>query len=549
MGEGRVLIADNGSVTSESPSEKILSREGLLERRAAARSAGRLVVQCHGCFDLVHPGHVRHLQHAARQGDVLLVTVTADAGVGKGAGRPLFPASLRAENLAALDCVDWVYVNPEPTAEALLETVRPDVYIKGREYETNRDPRFCAEREAVERHGGRVVFSSGDIVFSSTALIAELERRADPYRERLAHLAAAGELDTGKLHGLVDGFSGRRVCVIGETILDTYVLCDRPDVASEGPMLSLRPLDHASYDGGAAMVARHIAAMGGEPVLVTALPRTAEAGRLRRRLEGAGVEVRWIDVAGPLLEKQRFLVGAQKVMKLDLVHPITLDATQQNELLTLAQSVSGVCEAAVFADFGQGLLSPGVLGGLTRIVRPRVGVLTGDVSGRRNALSRMRSLDLVCPTEHELREAMRDFDDSLNAVAWRCLRETCSRRLIVTLGADGLIAFDRVPDDEAGPPEAAWRTRVRGEHVPALGSHPVDTLGCGDALLAAATLSLAAGGSTTSAALLGSVAAAEEAGRLGNESVSAGDLRDGVVRSLGSRLAVASIGSGPRRAV
>jgi rfaE bifunctional protein nucleotidyltransferase chain/domain len=115
------------------------------------------VVQCHGCFDIVHPGHIRHLQHAARQGDLLLVTITADACVNKGDGRPLFNEELRAENLAALDCVDLVFVNPDPTAEKLLDEVRPDIFIKGREYESNKDPRFAAEREAVERHGGRVV--------------------------------------------------------------------------------------------------------------------------------------------------------------------------------------------------------------------------------------------------------------------------------------------------------------------------------------------------------------------------------------------------------
>jgi cytidyltransferase-like protein len=86
---------------------KVLSRDELCARREEARRLGRTVVQCHGCFDIVHPGHVRHLRHAAEQGDLLLVTITADAVMKKGEGRPLFPQELRAENLAALDCVDW----------------------------------------------------------------------------------------------------------------------------------------------------------------------------------------------------------------------------------------------------------------------------------------------------------------------------------------------------------------------------------------------------------------------------------------------------------
>src|SRR4051812_5195105 len=149
---------------------KIFSRPELLAFREEARQAGRAVVHCHGCFDIVHPGHIHHLQLAKSYGDLLIVSVSADSRVSKGINRPLIPEDLRAAGLAALECVDAVYVNDEPTAVELLEQLRPDVYVKGKEYEHNRDPRFLAEREAVTKHGGRVICSSGDVIFSSTAL-------------------------------------------------------------------------------------------------------------------------------------------------------------------------------------------------------------------------------------------------------------------------------------------------------------------------------------------------------------------------------------------
>ena len=156
-----------------SPSPKVCTLDQLLARRRSAALAGRTVVHCHGCFDIVHPGHISYLQFARSLGDELVVTVSADPHVaGKGVGRPLIPDDLRAASLAALECVDHVYVNPHPTAVEVLNALRPDVYVKGREYEANHDPRFLAERDTVVGHGGRVVFSSGDVVFSSTALIA-----------------------------------------------------------------------------------------------------------------------------------------------------------------------------------------------------------------------------------------------------------------------------------------------------------------------------------------------------------------------------------------
>jgi rfaE bifunctional protein kinase chain/domain/rfaE bifunctional protein nucleotidyltransferase chain/domain len=517
---------------------KILTKERLLELRAGARAQGRRVVQCHGCFDIVHPGHIRHLRHARAMGDILLVTITGDSEIKKGTGRPLIPQELRAENLAELDCVDWVYIEPTPTAAELLEDIGPDIYVKGKEYETSADPRFLAERAAVERHGGRVVFSSGDVVFSSTALIAALERSVDPFQGRLAHLLQTPELQGPELFGLVSRMRGQRVVVVGETIVDTYVLCDRPDIAGESPVMTLRPVERRHYDGGAAIIARHAAAMGARPVLVTALPDD-DAGRgVRQRLLAEGVEVVAVRSTAPLCEKQRFLVGAQKVMKVDICEPLTLDARQQDELVQLLASVSVGADAAIVADFGQGFFSPGSLKSVCNVLRQSARVLSGDVSGKRSNLRAMRRLDLVCPSEGELRAAYHQHDGTLPVVTWKLLEETQSQAALITMGAEGLIAFDRLPDAGESPKDA-FRTRLRGEHVPSLVPFAIDALGCGDSLLAAATLTLAVGGSLNAAAFLGAVAAGVQAQRVGNIPVSATDLRHGIVRVSSAQLAFA----------
>ena len=525
---------------SPRPADKILTRDDLLARRQALRAAGRRLVHCHGCFDIVHPGHVRHLRSARSLGDVLLVSITGDSGVSKGAARPLIPQELRAENLAELDCVDWVYIDPHPTAEPLLAAVQPDVYVKGREYEFNDDPRFRAERDTVERAGGRVVFTSGEVVFSSTALIEALSASADPFQSRLAQLAARPELDIDTLTGHMSGWRDKRLVVVGETIIDTYVFCDRPEVAGESPVMTLRPVERRTYDGGAAVIARHAAALGARPTLVTVLPRdNPTAQELRFRLEAEGVEVRAIDADAPIAEKQRFLVGAQKVMKLDLVPQPTLDARQHDALLNLAREAaadSGGCDGAIIADFGLGLLTPPMVRRLCRSLRPVAGVLAGDVSGRRHALRSMRRLDLACPSEAELRDAYALHDEGLSVVAWRLLQETRTRAAIVTMGPEGLIAFDRLTGAET-PGGDPYRPRVRGEHVPAMTPHAVDALGCGDALLTTATLALCAGAPLIGAAFLGSAAAAVHARRLGNPPLSLADMRQSVTRLLAARLA------------
>ncbi len=99
---------------------------------------------CHGCFDIVHPGHIRYLEFARKHGDLLIVSITSDAAIDKESDRPYIPEELRAENLAALSFVDLAYVDPNHTAEQVLQVIKPDVYVKGHEYQLSKDPRFLA---------------------------------------------------------------------------------------------------------------------------------------------------------------------------------------------------------------------------------------------------------------------------------------------------------------------------------------------------------------------------------------------------------------------
>src|SRR6266540_7041924 len=147
---------------SRSPREKVRTVDELARVLELARSMGQVVVQAHGTFDLLHIGHVRHLQAARELGDVLIVTLTADRFVNKGPGRPVFGEAMRAEMLANLQYVDWVAINPEPDAVGALDLLRPDVYVKGKDYQNPEGDvtgKIVAERQAVESHGGRIHFT------------------------------------------------------------------------------------------------------------------------------------------------------------------------------------------------------------------------------------------------------------------------------------------------------------------------------------------------------------------------------------------------------
>ena len=126
-------------MSGDSINHKIKTLEALPKIIVDLKQQGKVVVHCHGVFDLVHPGHIRHFEEAKRQGDVLVVTLTPDEYVNKGPGRPVFQERLRAESLAALQVVDYVAINQWPTAVETILMLRPDVYVKGGEYANQKD--------------------------------------------------------------------------------------------------------------------------------------------------------------------------------------------------------------------------------------------------------------------------------------------------------------------------------------------------------------------------------------------------------------------------
>ena len=156
---------------------EVLTREQLVARAADLRNARRTIAFANGCFDVLHVGHVRYLEAAAQEADVLIVAINADASVRllKGAGRPILAADDRAALVAALRCVDYVVVFPEPTVAPLLEALHPDVHCKGTDYTVDSVP----ERNVVRAYGGRTAIVGDPKDHSTRDLFARI---ADPRR-------------------------------------------------------------------------------------------------------------------------------------------------------------------------------------------------------------------------------------------------------------------------------------------------------------------------------------------------------------------------------
>jgi cytidyltransferase-like protein len=244
---------------SVAPHTKILGFDQAPAVIAELKASGKIIVQCHGTFDMIHPGHIVHFEEAKALGDILVVTITGAKYVNKGPGRPYFNDQLRSRWLAALECVDYVVVVPHPAAVEAIECVRPTYYCKGREYEkqTNDVTGNIADDVATAGRVGAEMRYVGSIVFSSTRMLNE---HFDPYPPEVKAFCrkVAQECTPTRFRDIVDGFGKLRVLVIGDIIFDKYTTLEVQGLTSKNRILSGRFVGEEMQAGGALAVYRHL---------------------------------------------------------------------------------------------------------------------------------------------------------------------------------------------------------------------------------------------------------------------------------------------------
>jgi len=271
--------------------EKVKTLDSLAQVIAALKNSGKRVVQCHGVFDLVHLGHIRHLNLAKKEGDVLVVTITADRFVRKGPGRPVFNEHLRAETLAALAITDFVAIVSAPTAVECIQRLRPDVYVKGPDYK-QKDKDITGgiydEQKAIEDVGGTLVVTE-DITFSSSNLINNHFEAYPP--ETIEYLK--GMRSRHSIDAIVSGLESLeslKTLVIGDTIIDQYHYCLPMGKTSKEPIVANRYVSEEMFAGGALATANNMAAVCDSIDLLTVLGENESfEGFIRDRLN-PGIE-------------------------------------------------------------------------------------------------------------------------------------------------------------------------------------------------------------------------------------------------------------------
>ena len=483
----------------ETPRDKVRTVEELAPILNALRRSGKTVVQAHGTFDLLHIGHVRHLEAARELGDVLVVTLTADRFVNKGPGRPVFGEELRAEMLANLQYVDWVAINSDPDAVGAINQLRPDVYVKGKDYQNPEGDvtgKIVAERQAVENHGGRIHFTD-EVVFSSSELINRHLNVFEPLiREHLRTLRDDGGL--AKMLQLVDRVRDYRVVMVGDAIIDEYQYALPMGKPPKESVIAARYQDRELFAGGVFAAANHVASFCKQVDIVTCLGSLDDHEELIRRSLRPNVRLHAIRRQGaPTTLKRRFVDPScmRKLFEVYVMNDEPLTDDLQRGLNGLISDLAPGADVVTATDFGHGLLGRSAIRTLcARSPFLAVNTQSNTANMGYNLITKYPRADYVCIDAPEARLAVGDRVSPIGDVAHRILNDTIEcPKIIVTHGKHGCVTLER-----GGIVHA----------IPAFARKVVDTVGAGDAFLSVTAPLVAAGGAMDQVGFVGNVVGA-----------------------------------------
>ena len=465
------------------------------------------IVMVSGNFNIVHPGHLRLLYFAKGCGDKLIVALFFNNS------NTFVDFEDRKAALLALDTVDSVIGLAEDSIKETILKIKPAIVVKGKEHEVANN----FEKEILDSYGGKLIFASGEIQFSSKDLLRK-EMFDDNYFKIFgsSYFQKKHDIRIPELIDSIKDFNAARVLVIGDIILDEYVYCDPLGMSQEDPTIVVTPVDKKFFLGGAGIVAAHLVGLGAKASIMSVTGNDQIATRVKEILDE--YKVNWhlvTDDNRPTILKQRFRAGNKTLLRVSHLRSHDISSELISEMLHNFVRIIDSIDVVIFSDFNYGCLPQSFVDRVIEICHRRKIHFFADsqASSQVSDISRFKGATFLAATEREARLAMNDFKSGLQSIANGLLEKSQTENLIIKLGAEGLIALKKCP-------------RLATDSLSAFNTNPKDVAGAGDALLSTAALAFFLENDIWKASFLGSIAAAIQVSRIGNIPMRQKDLID-----------------------
>ena len=486
--------------------EKIKKLEELNQIIADLKSTGKKIVHCHGVFDLLHVGHIKHLKEAKFFGDVLIVSITPDEFVNKGPGRPAFSTSLRLEALSALESVDYVVANKWPTAEEIIKIIQPNVYCKGPDYKDHLDDitgKITDEVDAVRSVGGKIMYTD-DITFSSSSLLNKFGNLYSKEQELFIR-NMVDKFSFEFIKSKVDEINKLKVLVIGEVIIDQYVFCEALGKSGKEPVLVLRDLQTQEYLGGSLAIARHLNEFCDTVSVLSFLGENNDYKSFIENNMEENIHLNFLEKSdSPTIVKRRFVdnVDRKKVLGVYSINDDMLNENEEDKFIESFDKLSKEHDLVIVSDYGHGIITSKIANHISKsekFVSLNAQVNAANI-GTHN-IRKYKDINCLIINETELQHEMRQREGDVLKMAAKLRGLINANYISVTRGKEGAFLLN---------------DRKLPVVCPGFATQVVDKIGSGDALLALLSACLYSKIDDDLSLFIASIAAAQSVETIGN---------------------------------
>jgi len=450
-------------------SQKIKTLDELSDIIQNLKRDGKTIVQCHGVFDLLHPGHIMHFEAAKREGDILVVTVTRDEHVDKGPGRPVYNQRIRTESIAALQCVDYVAQNEWPTAVETIKKLKPDIYIKGSEYaEADMTRRIYAEAEAVKSIGGRIHFTDEPVFSSSQLLNAYFHvypEEADTFLKEFRRNYSAENIIQR-----LEELKTMKVLVIGDAIIDEYYYCYALGKSPKDSIIRSKYLSEEVFAGGVLASANHVAGFCENVHLVTCLGTENNKEKFILEHLKPNIKPKFFDREyAPTIVKRRFVDPdfLTKMFEISFLNDLPLPESVEQEVCNYLMDNIHDYDLVIVSDFGHGFIGQSIINVLCEEANfLAVNTPTKTENMGFNLITKYPKADYVCLNEPEIRLTTHNRFGKLEDLIVTISEKLGCSKIALTRGPEGSLTY------AAG---------VGFFDIPVFSTEVIDRVGAGDA--------------------------------------------------------------------
>lgn len=487
---------------------KILKFEDLEKKIKKLKSIKKDIVLCHGVFDLLHIGHIKHLEESKKLGNILIVSLTSDRFVNKGPGKPFFSEKQRLYALTSLKVVDYVVLNDYLTSEKVIQKIKPTIYSKGPDYKNqNKDFTGQIKKEVsiVEKYKGKVIFTKSETNTSSGLINQFLKKKSNNEIKIVNKIKKTYSFPLIKKN--FEKLQSLKVLVIGELIIDDYNFCEALGKSGKEPILVLKDLYNEQYIGGTGAICRHLSEFCKQISLITNIGEKSDKLSFIKKNLKFCKDIKFIKKKNsPTIIKKRFIdkINLNKVLGVYTLNDESLIKQDENKFNNILSKKLPKFDLVIVSDYGHGLISKQSAKLICKKSKSLALNLQINASnfGYHN-IENYNNLDFLILNEREIRHEFRDRTCSLEILMKKLVLKKKIKVLLVTRGKSGSVLYNQ--------------KKKKFIYCDAYANKIVDKIGSGDAMLALTSVFLKCGFSEPLSILSGSLAAAQSVETVANK--------------------------------